>query len=58
MFRLPNSVSTYFGGFILTFGLLQLPFFIASALYIVGLAGFYFFFVATRKYASEAGALT
>jgi MFS family permease len=44
MFRLPNSFGTYFGGFILGLGLLQLPFFIASALYTVGLAGFYLFF--------------
>ena len=48
MFRLPNSVSTYFGGVILGLGMLQLPFFIASGLYIVGLAGFYFFFVLNR----------
>jgi len=44
MFRLPNSFGTYLGGFILGMGLLQLPFFIASALYSVGLAGFYIFF--------------
>jgi MFS family permease len=50
MFRLPNSLSTYFGGFILALGLLQLPFFVASAPYSVGLVGFYFFFVASKKY--------
>jgi len=44
MFRLPNSFGTYLGGFILGLGLLQLPFFIASTLYTVGLAGFYIFF--------------
>ena len=44
MFRLPNSLGTYLGGFILGLGLLQLPFFIASVLYTVGLAGFYVFF--------------
>lgn len=44
MFRLPNSFGTYLGGFILGAGFLQLPFFIASALYTVGLAGFYVFF--------------
>jgi MFS family permease len=44
MFRLPNSFGTYLGGFILGLGLLQLPFFIASALYTIGLAGFYVFF--------------
>ena len=44
MFRLPNSFGTYLGGFILGMGLLQLPFFIATVLYTVGLTGFYFFF--------------
>jgi len=44
MFRLPNSFGTYLGGFILGMGLLQLPFFIATVLYTVGLAGFYVFF--------------
>ena len=52
-FRLPNSLSTYFGGYILGLGLLQLPFFIASAFYIVGLGGFYVFFVATKKYTAQ-----
>ncbi|MBI3841044.1 MAG: MFS transporter [Thaumarchaeota archaeon] len=49
-FRLPNSISTYMGGVILGLGLLQLPFFIASGLYIVGLTAFYLFFVASGKY--------
>jgi len=53
MFRLPNSVSTGFGGVILGLGLLQLPFFIASALYVVGIAGFYLFFVASGRYESQ-----
>jgi predicted MFS family arabinose efflux permease len=44
MFRLPNSFGTYLGGFILGMGLLELPFFVASVLYTVGLAGFYVFF--------------
>ena len=56
-FRLPNSISTYFGGFILGYGLLQLPFFIASAFYVVGLGGFYFFFVAARKYTTNPNRL-
>ena len=51
MFRLPNSVSTYFGGIILGMGLLQLPFFIATGLYCCGLGGFYAFFVASGRYA-------
>jgi MFS family permease len=50
MFRLPNSVSTYFGGVMLGMGLLQLPFFVASALYTLGLGGFYTFFVASGRY--------
>ena len=57
-FRLPNSLSTYFGGFILGLGLLQLPFFIASAFYITGLAGFYIFFVATKRYAAQIATLS
>ncbi|HVH16025.1 MAG TPA: hypothetical protein VNA15_09970 [Candidatus Angelobacter sp.] len=32
-FRLPNSLSTYFGGLILELGLLQLPFFITSTFF-------------------------
>lgn len=50
VFRLPNSVSSSFGGLILGMGLLELPFIIASAFYILGLAAFFVFFVASRKY--------
>jgi MFS family permease len=57
-FRLPNSLSTYFGGFILGMGLLQLPFFIASAFYITGLTAFYIFFVATKRYAAQIATLS
>jgi predicted MFS family arabinose efflux permease len=57
-FRLPNSLSTYFGGLILGLGLLQLPFFIASAFYITGLTGFYIFFVATKRYAAQIATLS
>ena len=56
-FRLPNSLSTYFGGFILGLGLLQLPFFIASTFYIIGLTAFYIFFVATKRYAAQIASL-
>jgi MFS family permease len=52
-FRLPNSASTYFGGYLLGLGLLQLPFFIASGLYVAGLTGFYLFFVVSKAYARE-----
>ena len=51
IFRLPNSVSTSFGGYLLGAGLLAYPFIIASALYIVGLAAFFVFFIASKKYA-------
>lgn len=52
IFRLPNSVSTSFGGFLLGVGLLAYPFIIASALYVVGLTAFFAFFVASKKYAN------
>ena len=55
MFRLPNSLGTYFGGFVLGAALLQLPFFIATALYLVGLAGFYAFFVTKGAMALQEG---
>jgi MFS family permease len=54
VFRLPNSVSTSFGGYLLGVGLLTLPFIIASALYIVGLVAFFAFFVASSRYKSAA----
>lgn len=50
IFRLPNSVSTSFGGYLLGVGLLAYPFIIASALYMLGLTAFFVFFVASRKY--------
>ena len=50
VFRLPNSGSTLIGGYLLGAGLLVLPFVIASALYVVGLAAFFVFFVASKKY--------
>jgi len=52
-FRLPNSLSTYFGGVILGIGLLEFPFYIASGFYIVGLVAFYLFFVASKRFQSE-----
>jgi MFS family permease len=50
MFRLPNSISTSFGGYLLGVGLLVYPFLIASSLYVVGLCAFFIFFVASSKY--------
>jgi MFS family permease len=52
IFRLPNSVSTSFGGYLLGVGLLTYPFIIASVLYVLGLAAFFAFFVASKKYSS------
>ena len=52
IFRLPNSVSTSFGGYLLGAGLLTYPFIIASALYAVGLVAFFAFFIASKKYAN------
>jgi len=57
-FRLPNSLSTYLGGLILGLGLLQLPFFIATAFYITGLTAFYIFFVANKRYAAQIATLS
>lgn len=51
IFRLPNSISTTYGGYLLGVGLLTYPFIIASGLYIVGLVAFFAFFVASKKYA-------
>ena len=49
IFRLPNSVSTYIGGYLLGIRLLELPFLIASGFYVVGLVGFFFFFIAKGR---------
>jgi MFS family permease len=57
VFRLPNSVSTVFGGYILGLGLLELPFIIASAFYIGGLTVFFAFFVASKKYKTPLNAV-
>ena len=44
IFRLPNSVSVLAGGYLLSIGLLEAPWFIAVALYVFGIAMFYRFF--------------
>jgi MFS family permease len=50
IFRLPNSVSSSAGGYLLGAGMLALPFEIASGLYVIGLGAFYAFFVANKRY--------
>jgi MFS family permease len=42
--RLPNSISTVAGGYLLAAGYLDLPFIIAAVFYIVAIAIFYFVF--------------
>ena len=42
--RLPNSISTIIGGAILAAGIYDLPFYLATSFYIVGIALFYVFF--------------
>lgn len=42
--RLPNSISTVAGGFLLHAGYLELPFLIAASFYIVAIVLFYWFF--------------
>jgi predicted MFS family arabinose efflux permease len=42
--RLPNSISTIIGGAILAAGIYDLPFFLATGFYIVGIALLYVFF--------------
>jgi predicted MFS family arabinose efflux permease len=56
IFRLPNSVSSSAGGYLLGAGMLALPFEIASALYAAGLGGFYAFFVANKRYSEGISA--
>jgi MFS family permease len=41
IWRLPNSVSTIAGGFMLAAGMLYLPFFIATTLYVIAITAFY-----------------
>ena len=52
IFRLPNAVSTSAGGYLLGLRLLAWPFIIASGLYVVGLAAFFVFFIASKKFSN------
>jgi len=41
VWRLPNSVTTIFGGRIMASGNYGLPIFLATGLYVIGITGFY-----------------
>ncbi len=44
IWRLPNSVSTVIGGWLLAEGMYDVPFFLATGFYVVGIAWFYYEF--------------
>jgi predicted MFS family arabinose efflux permease len=44
LWRLPNALSTFIGAFLMSMGLLSLPFFLASVLYSISIALFWFYF--------------
>jgi MFS family permease len=48
LWRLPNALSTYIGAYLIAGGLLALPFFLASMLYSISIALFWYFFRKTR----------
>jgi MFS family permease len=58
VFRFPNSISTYVGGYLLGVRLLELPFIIASAMYIIGIAGFFVFFIARGRFSASTSIST
>jgi MFS family permease len=48
LWRLPNALSTFIGAFLMSMGLLSLPFFLASVLYSISIALFWFYFKKIR----------
>jgi predicted MFS family arabinose efflux permease len=44
VWRLPNSVTTVFGGLLLAGGFYELPFLIAATFYIIAISAFYLLF--------------
>ena len=44
LWRLPNALSTFVGAFLMSMGFLALPFFLASILYSISIALFWFYF--------------
>jgi MFS family permease len=48
LWRLPNALSTFIGAYLMAAGMLALPFFLASLLYVVSISLFWYFFRKTR----------
>ncbi len=48
LWRLPNALSTFIGAYLMAIGLLAFPFFLASLLYTVSIALFWYFFRKTK----------
>jgi MFS family permease len=48
LWRLPNALSTFIGAYLMSVGQLAAPFFIASILYIISIALFWFYFRKTK----------
>jgi len=48
LWRLPNALSTFIGAYLMSVGLLAAPFFIASILYTISIALFWFYFRKTK----------
>jgi MFS family permease len=48
LWRLPNALSSYFGAYLISIGLLSAPFFVASLLYLFSIILFWYFFRKTK----------
>jgi len=48
LWRLPNALSSFIGAWLMGSGFLALPFFLATAFYVVSITMFWFFFKNTR----------
>lgn len=48
LWRLPNALSSYFGAYLISIGLLSAPFFVASLLYLLSIILFWYFFRKTK----------
>lgn len=48
LWRLPNALSTFIGAYLMEIGYLSMPFFVASLLYLISIALFWYFFRKTK----------